>query len=391
MSNDAHASLLERALLAGTWSWESGTRALRASGGLLPLLGLQDAAAAPTLERCLARFAPESRERLTAAVERCGATGESWDLELQLGTMLGQGRHLRSLGEARLEAGQVTGISGVFVDIEARVRAERGRAESERQLRQMSDSVFLFAAELSPEGIVIDASATSLALIDASREAVLGQPVWMTPWWTHSGEIQMQLHAGIMCAAAGERVRYEVEVMGTQGPVAVDLTLRPVLDAEGRVERLVAEGQDISDRRRIALALRSSEARFRLVFDQSPIGMAVAGLDGRIRMANRALSDILGYPRIQLLAGMNLQQITLPADLDAELDKMNLLLAGESRGYRIEKRLIHRSGRLVNVQLDVALVRDDQDEPLHFMLHVQDMEARISAEAGDLGEWKVRA
>ena len=378
-------------MLAGTWSWESGTRALRASGGLLPLIGLQDTTTAPTLERCLARFAPESRERLTSAVERCVATGEGWDLELQLGTMLGQGRHLRSLGEARVEDGQITGVSGVFVDIESRVRAERQQAEAEKQRRQMSDAVFLFAAEMSPEGILIDVSASALALVDAGRDTLLGQPVWMAPWWTYSGEIQMQLHAGIMCAAAGERVRYEVEVMSAQGPVAVDLTIRPVLDAAGRVERLIAEGQDISDRRRIALALRNSEARFRLVFDQSPIGMAVAGLDGRIRMANRALSEILGYPRIQLLSGMNLQQITLPTDLDAELDKMNLLLAGESRGYRIEKRLIHRSGRLVNVQLDVALVRDDQGEPLHFMLHVQDIEARVSAEAGDLGEWRVRA
>lgn len=388
---DADISLIERAALAGTWTWEPGSRSIKGSPGLLPLLGLDSSSAAPSLECCLARFTPESRERLTAAVEKCGGSGQPWDLELQLGTLLGNARHLRSMGEPLVENDQIVAVHGVFVDIEPRRGAERAAAASDRQRRAMSDAVFLYAVTLSPEGSLLEVSDSALALLGSTREALVGQPLWMTPWWTYSGEIQMQLHAGIVCAAAGEHVRYEVEVMGTQGAVAIDLSIRPLLDAHGRVHGLVAEGLDISERRRIALALRHSEARLRVVFDQSPIGMAVAALDGRIKMANRALSDILGYPRIQLLSGMNLQQITLPVDLDPELDKMNLLLSGESQGYRIEKRLVHRSDRLVNVQLDVSLMRDDQDEPLHFMLHVQDIESRLAAQGSGLGEWRVGA
>ena len=47
--------------------------------------------------------------------------------------------------------------------------------------------------------------------------------------------------------------------------------------------------------------LRVSEARFREVFDFSPVGIAITEDDGRIIQANRSLEKILGYSRGELL------------------------------------------------------------------------------------------
>lgn len=366
-------SLLERSASAGTWSWELGTRRLRGSPGLSAVLGFEDATTLPSLDRCLDRLTPESRAQLADAIGRCRQVGQPWDLEVRLRG----GRHLRAVGEARIDHGEIVAVQGVFVDIDVQRRAQIHSEELDRRYRAIDGSLFVFCASVNPDGALLEASEASLAFCGESAEDLVGQRLWLTPWWTYSGEVQMQLHAGIMCAAAGESVRYEVEIMGLEGAVAIDLTIRPCIEADGRIERLIVQGQDISDRRRIATALRHSEARFRTLFDRSPVGTAMAGLDGRVVAANRALTAVLGYSRIELLAGMNLQQITHADDLDAELDPLHRLLSGASDGYRIERRLRHRNGRYVHVQLDVSLVRDEQGEPQQLLLHVQDLESRL--------------
>ena len=43
---------------------------------------------------------------------------------------------------------------------------------------------------------------------------MLGKPFWETRWWGLSDEIRDQLKEAMGRAAAGEFVRYEVEVLG---------------------------------------------------------------------------------------------------------------------------------------------------------------------------------
>ena len=58
--------------------------------------------------------------------------------------------------------------------------------------------------------------------------------------------------------------------------------------------------RDISDRKSAEAALGDSEERFRRVFEQSPLGMVAADLDGRLRQANAALCRMLGYSAEEL-------------------------------------------------------------------------------------------
>jgi PAS domain S-box-containing protein len=58
--------------------------------------------------------------------------------------------------------------------------------------------------------------------------------------------------------------------------------------------------RDISDRKSAEGALRDSEERFRRVFEQNPLGMATADLDGRLREVNPALCQMLGYTAEEL-------------------------------------------------------------------------------------------
>lgn len=125
--------------------------------------------------------------------------------------------------------------------------------------------------------------------------------------------------------------------------------------------------------------LREAEQRFRLAFENAPIGMALLGLDGRFLRVNAALSEIAGYSPEALLT-KTFHDITHPDDVHADLDHMRNVVGGLIRAYSIEKRYLHAAGHEVWVNLSVSLVRDDDDQPLYFITQVEDITARRRAE-----------
>ncbi len=123
-----------------------------------------------------------------------------------------------------------------------------------------------------------------------------------------------------------------------------------------------------------------TERRFRLTFESAPIGLAMVGLDGRWIDVNQVLCTMLGYTEAELLS-RTFQDITHSDDLEADLQLVRNLLEGRGTTYRMEKRYLHKLGHVIHVQLDVALLRDEQDRPLHFISQIQDIGQRHQAAA----------
>jgi len=126
--------------------------------------------------------------------------------------------------------------------------------------------------------------------------------------------------------------------------------------------------------------LWEAEQRFRLAFDNAPIGMALVSVDGRFLEVNQALCDIVGYPAGELLM-KSFQDITVPGDLDADLGNVRRMLAGEIRTYSMDKRYFHAAGHEVRIRLSVSLVRDADDEPRYFISQMEEITDRNRAEA----------
>ena len=131
-------------------------------------------------------------------------------------------------------------------------RAARAEAQaSEARFRAIFDGAYELIGMISPEGQLLEANRAALLFAGVTSEEVRGQLFWETAWWTHSPELQGQLQAGIEQAARGEFVRIEVTHRSANGSLRVlDFSLTPVFAANGRVASLVAEGRDISDRKR---------------------------------------------------------------------------------------------------------------------------------------------
>ncbi|HJS84786.1 MAG TPA: PAS domain S-box protein, partial [Acetobacteraceae bacterium] len=153
-----------------------------------------------------------------------------------------------------------------------------------------------------------------------------------------------------------------------------------VRTAAGEPSLAVSTFTDITAAMATEVALRESEARFRATFEQAAVGMANVALDGAWLRVNHRLCDMLGYTEAELLA-RTFQDITHPDDLEADLDNVRRLLAGEVAPYSMEKRYIRKDGATLWIGLTVSLVRDAAGAPLHFISIVVDISARKEAEA----------
>ena len=138
---------------------------------------------------------------------------------------------------------------------------------------------------------------------------------------------------------------------------------------------------DIAQRRVVERQLSDAQTRFHRAFAEAPIGMALVDLDGGWRQVNEALCTMLRYSEAELL-GATREQLTHADDLDADLEQVGALIAGEIDHCEMEKRFLDSRGEVVWTSVSRSLVRDDDSgEPLYFIAQVQDVTERRQFEA----------
>lgn len=121
-------------------------------------------------------------------------------------------------------------------------------------------------------------------------------------------------------------------------------------------------------------ARRHDEERFRTVFVESPIGIAVVGGDYRFAEVNQTLCRMLGYRQDELI-GKTFVDITHPDDVEKDVDQAQRLFAGEIPGYQMEKRYITKSGDLFWINLTAATITDSDGQRLGLAL-IEDISER---------------
>ena len=85
--------------------------------------------------------------------------------------------------------------------------------------------------------------------------------------------------------------------------------------ADGRPLAIIELNSDVTERKRVEEALRASEQRFRGGFENSPIGMALVGLDGRYVEVNATLARMLGFDDPAELAGQSFTNFIHPDEV----------------------------------------------------------------------------
>jgi len=145
--------------------------------------------------------------------------------------------------------GRVHQILSVSRDITDRQRQSAALLQSERKFSAIFNQTLQLMGLVSLDGVLLEANHAALNSVAASKSEIVGQSFWDAPWW-HTEQLQQQLRDAIATAASGQFVRYEVEFPNPNGGVTItDFSLKPMFDEVGRVEAIVAEAHDITERR----------------------------------------------------------------------------------------------------------------------------------------------
>ncbi len=127
--------------------------------------------------------------------------------------------------------------------------------------------------------------------------------------------------------------------------------------------------------RRAEEALLKSENHLRNALEHAAIGMALVSPKGKFTQVNHAFCDIVGYRQEELL-NLSIETITHPDDIAKDLALIKQMETGEIRSYEIEKRYLHKDGRVVWVQNTVSISRGTTGAQRQIIQQVQDITER---------------
>ncbi|MCI0426718.1 MAG: PAS domain S-box protein [Nitrospiraceae bacterium] len=231
---------------------------------------------------------------------------------------------------------------------------------------------------LDTHGTIVEANLRAGTLFGINRKELIGRP--LAHFIARDDQDIFHRHCQEVLKT-GTRQICEVQVRKKAGASSwVYLESLAVHNEPGHVTHWRTALLDITARKRVEEALRRSEERFRTMFAQAPIGIArIDSLTGQIHEVNSTYAQIVGRTAEEMRS-LDWMHISHPDDVQADLDNMARLNAGEIAGFQMEKRLVRPDGTVVWINLTVAPIQIEEQAGSHHLAMIEDIADRKQAE-----------
>jgi PAS domain S-box-containing protein len=319
-------------------------------------------------------FPPELREQNQHGMARFHRDGSSTLIGRRWDTFEGQRKNgevfpIELAVSPPIPLGDSTQFVGFVRDISERKLAEHDLAESEERLRSILAGAPVGVITVDTDGRFTYAGGSVFSQLGVDPSSIVGLKV--------TDSFPDRADVGELIAAALERdLSTDLEFAGRTfhvrgGPFR--------LTPEGEVIGVQAVAFDNTERVEAYRALRQSEEVFRVLFEQSAVGISLRdvprdGRPGRARWNSR-LREMLGLGDDSSLQSMSIGDEQ--RDIEEEFSQ---LLSGETTHLRERRMLTRPDGKTVWVDLSTILVRDDDQQPLRFQTVALDITEQIGAE-----------
>jgi diguanylate cyclase (GGDEF)-like protein/PAS domain S-box-containing protein len=220
-------------------------------------------------------------------------------------------------------------------------------------------------------GVLLRVNAAAGKIVGRHPQALVGATLSDVVHPADADGVMAQLHA--LVAGSLSDLRAETRVVGRDGGVVwIGVDASCVRDGDGTPLVVLAQIDDITERRKADAAMVEAEGLFRTTFERAPIGMILTDIDGVLLRANPAFGVIVGRAPDALL-GKTVADLTHPDDLDVTTTHVASLRAGEMNMYTIEKRYLHADGHMVWVSVSASCIRDGEGAPLYLIGQIEDV------------------
>lgn len=175
----------------------------------------------------------------------------------------------------------------------------------------------------------------------------------------------------------GEKFNAELysPAVGEYGEQWFDMALNPIED-KGEIIGVACYGRNISEQKRIREEIRASQERFRVMFTNAPLGIAlIDSINGNIYDVNQQFAEITGRS-VKELKTINWMQITHPEDIAEDLHNMQMMNEGKIPGFNMQKRYFKPDGTIVWIQMSIAPIDAVEGSNPRHLCMIEDITSR---------------
>ncbi|HEV2801432.1 MAG TPA: chemotaxis protein CheB, partial [Pyrinomonadaceae bacterium] len=263
---------------------------------------------------------------------------------------------LMQLAPYRTMADSIKGVVANFMDITERDRAEEAVRQSEEQFRRALEEAPIPVIMHAEDGEVLQISRTWTELTGYTPEDVPTFDAWLTRAYGEGADAVRQ-HVRELFKGERRTLNVEFPVRTRDGSLRHwSFSASSPGTLRDRRRFIVGMAVDITERKRAIEELYESGERIRAMFEQASIGVVQVGVDGELLMPNEGFCRMIGYTEAET-RGLDTSQITHPEDYEVEAELIRQLRGGEIPGYSLNKRYIHKDGRIVWGRITATVVR----------------------------------
>ena len=327
---------------------------------------------------------PEDREFAFQTYQAALQGDADFDLEFRILCPNGAVRWIKGDGIViRDKAGKPIRMLGTNYDITERKQAEEALRESEALYREIANNIPGMVYVLERDN---QTGSLSFSFMSEGAQDLLGIP---------AGDFMNDAQLLMKRIPSEELVRVKDLATHSRETMTPYTHVHPIRHADGRtlwvgtqaIPHRRAGGSvywngvvvDVTDLQEAQRNLKTSEERFRGVFETSPTGIAIIDhVTQRFLQANESFLSILGYSEEELLA-LTVADVTHPDDWERKKQLVDPYQDDKQNVFTIEKRYIRKDGAVRNVRVSGGML-DLGDDTRLALANVEDITEQKQSE-----------
>jgi PAS domain S-box-containing protein len=273
--------------------------------------------------------------------------------------------------------GAIIGASVIARDITERKRMQESLKESEQRFRRITENMLDMVAQTDLLGTCEYGSPAFKRVLGYDPKDMLGKSLFE---FVHPDDLDNMLEIARKAIIEGSTATLQYRYRHAAGHyVWLESFGNPLFDENGKIIGSVLATRDITERKQMEETLRENEERFRRIFEEGPLGMALLSPDYRLVRVNEAFCRMLGYSQEELTA-LKFTDITHPEDIRSGVELTEKMRRGEIPSFSIEKRYVKKNGDVLWANLSASYIRDAKGKPVYSLAIIEDVSQRKTME-----------
>ncbi|MCK5038921.1 MAG: PAS domain S-box protein, partial [Thermoplasmata archaeon] len=266
-----------------------------------------------------------------------------------------------------------------FIDISDRKVMENSLRAEKDITKKFMDTAGVIMLVLNNKGDVIFINQKGCEVLDMSEEELVGKN-WVEEFLTDVDIDEGKAIFEELKNDGSDIFNYsEIKYITRSGQEKTLAWHHSVLmNDEGMVTHIISSGEDITLRKANEKALKTSEEKYRLIFDTAASMIISIDMNGTIVDCNKKLKNTLGYGRSEL-SGENITRLVHPDDISMAMESINEVF---SHGTSMNKecRMVTKSGNIIDVSVNSSGIKEDGDEYSRMICMMEDITEKKKAE-----------